>query len=78
VKLEQLGEVRRNDLTREAVAWAIWKETIVSQKWIAETLILKSAANASQQIRRFSKLKDSELPKSIRSWRKSRNVACPL
>ncbi len=32
----------------EVFARAIWKETIVSQEWIAETLNLKSEANASQ------------------------------
>jgi|GEM_PF-5048412 len=35
--------------------WAVWRETIVPQKRIAKALDLKSAANASQQIRRFAR-----------------------
>jgi len=72
--LEILRVVKRGDWTRAAIAWAIWRETIVSQRWIAEELNLKSAANASQQIRRFAKLHARELPKLLRSWKQSRNV----
>lgn len=71
----ELGEAKRGDWTRAAVGWAIWKETVVTQRWIAEKLNLKSAANASQQIRRFAREPEQGLPKRIREWKKSRNVA---
>ncbi len=51
------------------------KETSVPQEWIAEHLNLKSAANASQQIRRFHQVPDKELPMEVRTWKLSRNVA---
>ncbi|MCG8600224.1 MAG: transposase [Verrucomicrobiales bacterium] len=72
---EELREVIASDWTRAAVAWAIWKETIVSQSWIAEAMNLKSAANASQQIRRFAALPDNELGREWKRWKQSRNVA---
>lgn len=73
--ITDLCEVIRGDWTRHAIAWAIARETTVSQKWIAENVNLKSAANASQQIRRFEKANEKELPPRIRKWKKSRNVA---
>ena len=73
--IPELGRVTRGDWTRAAVGWAIWKETVVTQVWIAEKLNLKSAANASQQIRRFALEPEKSLPKRIREWKKSRNVA---
>jgi hypothetical protein len=41
-----LGEAKRGDWTRAAVGWAVWKETVVTQKWIAERLNLKSEVGA--------------------------------
>jgi len=72
---EALREDRRGDWRRASVAWAVAKETSVPQAWIAERLNLKSAANASQQIRRFRKVPEKELPKEVRRWKLSRNVA---
>lgn len=63
------------DWSRSSLAWAVWKETSVSHRWLAETLNLKSSANSSQQIRRFGKVDEKELPKEVRKWKKSRNVA---
>jgi hypothetical protein len=42
------------------------KETSVPQVWIAERLNLKSAANASQQIRRFHLVPEQEQPKEVK------------
>ena len=72
---EELRQNRWGDWRRSAVAWAIAKETSVPQEWIAEHLNLKSAANASQQIRRFHQVPDKELPREVRAWKMSRNVA---
>ncbi len=51
------------------------KETSVPQAWIAERLNLKSAANANQQIPRLALAPEQELPKEVRVWKLSRNVA---
>jgi len=70
--------VKRGDWrTREAVAWAVWRETIVPQKWIAEALGQKPAANANQHIRRFARESEGPFPVRVRKWKRkrSRNVA---
>lgn len=36
---------------------AMWRRTVVSQEWLAEKLVMKSAANVSQQIRRLERKK---------------------
>lgn len=72
---EELRRDLRGDWRRSSVAWAIAKETSVPQAWIAEHLNLKSAANASQQVRRFHQVPDKELPREVRTWKVSRNVA---
>ena len=57
---------------RKAIAWALYRKTNESQAWIAESLGLHSAANVSQQVRRFQKLvesKDAALRKGqLREW----------
>jgi hypothetical protein len=66
---------RRGDWRRSSVVWAMAKETIVPQDWIAPRLNLKSAANASQQIRRFDQTPEKWLAKEFKLWKLSRNVA---
>ena len=61
--------LKPGDLRRVAIAWAIWKQTSMAQGWIAERLGMKSAANVSQQIRRFEGRKERELPEEIRKWK---------
>ena len=70
-----LREDRRGDWTRSSVAWALAKETNVPHAWIAEKLNLKSVPNASQQIRRFHREPVKALPKEVKQWKLSRNVA---
>ncbi|HUF62042.1 MAG TPA: hypothetical protein VMN36_08200 [Verrucomicrobiales bacterium] len=63
---------RTGDWRHNPVAWAVAKETSVPQEWIAERLNLKSAANASQQVRRFDQLPDRELvkqPEHLTPWK---------
>lgn len=72
---EALRKDRRGDWTRSSVAWSLAKETSVPHAWIAENLNLKSAANASQQIRRFQREPEKALPKAVKQWKLSRNVA---
>ena len=45
-----------------ALAELLWKQTSVSQGWIAEKLEMRSAANVSQQLRR---VKRGELEKRL-------------
>ena len=51
------------------LAWRIWKEISVSQRWIAERLDLKTPANTSQLIRRFAAVENSVHPAEIRRWK---------
>lgn len=75
MKESELKQDRRGDWRRSSVAWAVAKETSVPHGWIAEKLNLKSAANVSQQIRRFHQVPAKNLPMEVRAWRLSRNVA---
>ena len=56
----------RGDLRRVAVAKVLDSPTTVSQTWIAQKLNMKSAANVSQQVHRFSKIPKKHLPAPIR------------
>ena len=49
---ELVAELPGSDERKVAIAKAIWTKTTVSQKWIADELGMKSAANVSQQIKR--------------------------
>ncbi len=57
----------RGDLRRMAVAKVLDNRTTVSQKSIAQRLNMKSAANVSQQVRRFSELPERHLQTVIRT-----------
>ena len=48
-------EGRQHRAERVAIAWAVHRKTNQPQAWIAETLGLRTAANVSQQVRRFQK-----------------------
>jgi len=72
---EELESLPGSDARKVAIARVIWERTTVSMKWLADHLHLRSAANASQQIRRH-RLCPPALPKAIRQWmRLSENVA---
>jgi putative transposase len=49
----EIQSIRGSDARKVSVAWAIARSTVVSQDWIARSLCIRSAANVSQQIRRF-------------------------
>ena len=66
---EELKTPVRGDLTRAAIAARIFRETTVSQQWIADQLGMKSAPNVCQQIRRFRNLED-KMPKKLQQWDK--------
>lgn len=70
---------RRGDWKRASIASRIWRETNVTQCWLAERLGLRSPANVSQTIRRFKNLERNKLGKREREWRRlSEVVDCPL
>lgn len=67
-----------SDVRKVAIAEKIWGNTTVSMGWISDRLAMKSAANASQQIRRMRTRKRfaSQIPEVVKLWRnQSRYVA---
>jgi len=67
---ESLRILKRGDRRRVAIAWAIWRQTSEPQSWIAEQTGLKSAANVSQQVRRYDRLPGTQLSAEERRWRR--------
>ena len=58
------------DARKVAIARAIWEQTVVPQRWLAERLGMRSAANVSQQLRRHrvNAKRSDHLPLSFRKW----------
>ena len=74
----ELKDLPGSDLRKVIIAGAIWERTTVRMSWISEKLAMKSAANASQQIRRMraGKRSGGKVPRALKAWSKqSRNVA---
>lgn len=69
---EELNSLPGSDVRKVVIAEKIWENTTVSMGWISEKLAMKSAANASQQIRRMRTHKESvsQLPKKVKAWRR--------
>jgi len=53
LKKGELGAVKGSDARKVLLADLLWRRTVVSQEWLAEKLVMKSAANVSQQMRRL-------------------------
>jgi hypothetical protein len=52
-----------------AIARMIWERTTVPQSWLAEKLMMGSAANVSQQLRRKDHPESQRsLPRDLRKW----------
>jgi hypothetical protein len=47
-----LSRLKGSDPRKVALAELLWKQTTVSQEWLAERLKMRSAANVSQLLRR--------------------------
>lgn len=61
---------RSTQAGRVAVAWALHRKTSQSQKWIADQLGLRTAANVSQQVLRFQRRLDAkETALQGKTWR---------
>jgi len=52
---DTLGKVKGSDPRKVLLADLLWRQTVMSQPWLAERLAMKSAANVSQQIRRLDR-----------------------
>ncbi len=71
----ELARLPGSEGRKVAIARLVWEQTTVDMKWLAAELHLRSAANASQQIRRH-RLHPPKLPKAMHRWMiQSRNVA---
>jgi len=68
---EELKVSRGSEPRKVSLAWAIARSTTVSQSWIARRLNMRSAANVSQQIRRFEKDLKRQTDPRIKSWIKT-------
>ena len=62
-------DLPRGDLRSVAIAWMLWRRTSMPQKWVAEKLALRSAANVSQRVRLFDRTIDKELAKEFVIWK---------
>ena len=72
---EEVKRLPGSERRKVAIARVIWQQTTVNLEWLAGQLSLKSAANASQQMRRWQP-EVNDLPKALRTWLKlSINVA---
>lgn len=68
---KDLSALKGSDLRKLALAELLWKRTTVSQEWIADKLSMRSAANVSQQLRRFNRAKAyAMLPVELQSFLK--------
>ncbi|MBA3239978.1 MAG: transposase, partial [Acidobacteria bacterium] len=52
---EQFAALPKGDVRRDAIAWMLWKKSTLPQRWIADRLALRSAANVSDRVRKFDR-----------------------
>ena len=73
-----LPKLKGSDPRKLALAQKLWRETIVSQPWIAERLHMRSAANVSQQLRRLDNSRlEAGLPRRLRTLLKRTEPGSP-
>ena len=68
---DQLETTKGSEPRKVSLAWAIARSTTLSQSWIADRLHMRSAANVSQQVRRFESQLKSHTDSRIKRWIKS-------
>lgn len=70
LRKQDLAGLPGSELRKVAIAREIWDRTTVSMSWISGQLAMKSAANASTQIRRIKKMKKptATLPAALCRW----------
>jgi hypothetical protein len=60
MKRRELAGVKGSDPRKVLPADLLWRRTVVSQEWLAEKLVMKSAAKVNQQIRRLERRRCQE------------------
>ena len=70
--------MKNSDPIKLSVAQLLWQRTTVSQRWLAEQLQMRTAANVSQLLKRFSAssltpAQQKPLPPPFRHWMQSVN-----
>ena len=68
---DQLKASKGSEPRKVSLAWAIARSTTMNQSWIAERLNMGSAANVSQQVRRFERKFKRQSDLRIREWIKT-------
>jgi REP element-mobilizing transposase RayT len=69
LKAPKLLELKGSDPRKLMLADLLWRQTTVSQEWLAEKLAMKSAANVSQQLRRLDRKKvAAKLPEALQAF----------
>ena len=66
----ELASLPGSDVRKVALANLLLKRTIASQSWIADKLAMRSAANVSQQVRRY-RAQRSRLPPAFKEYLQS-------
>jgi putative transposase len=64
----QLRATKGSERRKVSLAWAIARSTTLSQSWIADRLNMRSAANVSQQVRRFETQLKRQTDFRIKRW----------
>ena len=65
---DQIKASRGSETRKVSLAWAIARSITVSQSWIADRLNMRSAANVSQQVRRFERELKGQSDPRIKGW----------
>ena len=66
----ELDSLPGSDVRKVALANLLLERTIARQSWIADKLAMRSAANVSQQVRRY-RARRSRLPAALREYLQS-------
>jgi putative transposase len=64
---EVLSRLAGSDVRKVALANLLLERTVARQSWIAEHLVMRSAANVSQQVRRY-RLSKPQLPRKLKTY----------
>lgn len=67
---EALGRLPGSDVRKTALANLLLERTVARQSWIADRLVMCSAANVSQQVRRH-RIKNPKLPPRLKAYLQS-------
>jgi putative transposase len=66
----ELDSLPGSDVRKVALASLILERTVARQSWIADKLAMRSAANVSQQVRRY-RARRSRLPLALKEYLRS-------